>query len=934
MQPGVPFPLVGGVLLLAVVGWAALAVAAVAVRGRPRTAAALLCAGAAVLVVVETVTATTFGDPSSDPLALARAAGLLLVAAGLSGGALTGPGADDAPPAGAGPTGAGPVAAAPAVVVPLAAGPAPAALAAAGGLLAAVAALRVRQGPSGPLLATGLLLAGAAAGLAPLADDSAPAATSLVVVRGLAAAVLCAAVLALARQSLLAKVVAAILAGVVAMAAAAVGVVGTTVARGYEREQASLVRDAAQGRSQLLQQSLDQITRVAPVIATGCAGSDYEPADCDAFLRVPTRQTAEDFAVLLPAGGDAVLLGGRAPLSPAEALGLAGSPLAALAAQGGVGAARDPVGGYVRLLGAQPGLAIAVAVPVGRPTPDAPPSAVFVYGERLGRQLVTEDIESGGYGYTFLVGDAVAASNLSLAEQDLVREAVALAGGVPRDGVTVPALGSRPTVHLRPLVDATDGAPVGTIALSRDSETSLAAQRDALRALLLTALATTAVVAGLAVVLGRRTVDPVRRLTAAAERVRGGDLATRTGVGGPDEVGTLARAFDAMTGSLSQVQGDLRTSAARLETVLASMSDGLVAADADGRTTGVNRAARALAGLPDDVEGRPLADVLDLRLPTGAPLVLDPDVVRDEPAVVRRPDGGTTPVRVAVTRLAGEEEGLVVVLRDTTQEAEVERMKTEFLSNVSHELRTPLTPIRGYADLLANRSGLTEQQVRTFAGTVLAEALKMNRVVDLLVDVAAVEAGRAAIRPQPVHVKALLDGRLAAWRDKVPERAADLRRRVAAGLPPVDVDAAWFGKVLDELVDNALKYSAPGTPVVLTATAAPDGERVRVAVRDAGPGVDTASDRLFTSFEQVDGSATRRVGGLGLGLSFVGRVASDAGWPLTVTSPVSAGKGAEFALDLPRAATAPASAAAPRRARVPGQGRSPARPAGPRRRGA
>jgi PAS domain S-box-containing protein len=437
------------------------------------------------------------------------------------------------------------------------------------------------------------------------------------------------------------------------------------------------------------------------------------------------------------------------------------------------------------------------------------------------------------------------------------------------------------------------------------------------------------------VVLGRRTVDPVRRLTAAAERVRTGDLATRTGVGGSDEVGVLARAFDAMTGSLEQVQGDLRASAARLETVLASMSDGLVAADGTGCTTGVNRAARALAGLPDDVEGRPLAEVLDLRTPGGEPLPLDPDAVRDEPALVHRPDGTTTPVRVAVTRLAGEEEGLVVVLRDTTQEAEVERMKTEFLSNVSHELRTPLTPIRGYADLLASRSGLTEKQVQTFAGTVLAEALKMNRVVDLLVDVAAVEAGRAAIEPRAVRVTELLDARLAAWRERAPERADDLRRRAAAGLPPVAVDPSWLGKVLDELVDNALKYSPAGTPVVLTA--APEGDRVRLAVRDAGPGVDAASDRLFTSFEQVDGSATRRVGGLGLGLSFVRRVAQDAGWPLTVTSPLGGGRGSEFALDVPVAvspATPTASRAAPRRGRARGPARSPARPAARRSRGA
>jgi signal transduction histidine kinase len=132
---------------------------------------------------------------------------------------------------------------------------------------------------------------------------------------------------------------------------------------------------------------------------------------------------------------------------------------------------------------------------------------------------------------------------------------------------------------------------------------------------------------------------------------------------------------------------------------------------------------------------------------------------------------------------------------------------------------------------------------------------------------------------------------------------------VAARLPAVQVDPTWLGKAIDELVDNAVKYTLAGTVITLAAAMAPGGDRVRLSVRDAGPGI-AAADResLFLSFEQVDGSATRRVGGLGLGLSFVRRLAQDAGFPLSVTSEL--GKGAEFALDLPLAAVVPP---APRR---------------------
>jgi len=263
------------------------------------------------------------------------------------------------------------------------------------------------------------------------------------------------------------------------------------------------------------------------------------------------------------------------------------------------------------------------------------------------------------------------------------------------------------------------------------------------------------------------------------------------------------------------------------------------------------------------------------------------------------------------------------VLRDTTREREVERMKTEFLSNVSHELRTPLTPIRGYAEILVARPDVDPAKVASFATTIRDESLRMGRVVDLLVDVAAIEAGRVTVDPRPVSVRELVDSRIEAWKGKAPERARDLKRRLSAGLPAVLVDPTWVGKALDELIDNAVKYTQPGTPITLTALA--HDRSVRVSVRDAGPGIAEADQAtLFTSFEQVDGSATRRVGGLGLGLSFVRRLAEDAGFPLTFTSTV--GKGSEFGLELPVSDVPPAKVSrASRAARRPAPARGPDR---------
>jgi PAS domain S-box-containing protein len=922
MEPGVPFALLGAVVLLAVAAWSVLAAAGLALAGTParRTAAALLAAGAVVLVVVEALTATSFGRAASDDLLVGRAAGLLLVAAGLYSGALARRAPADGPLVASTPPVAG-------VVVPLGAAPGPAVLAAAAALLAAVTALRWRRDAGNVVVAVGLLVAGAAAAAAPVADDSERGALLVLGLRGAAALLVLGGLLLLARTSLLAKVVAAILAGVLVMAIAAVGVVGTTVVRGFEREQAALVQDAATGRAQLLTRTLEELQAEAPLYADLCTRPAAQ-VQCDAALAQFTEDSDQNFVLLLPGQGEPRRLGGRAELSPSEALGLAGSDLVDRAVAGGPNAVRDTLAGPVRLLGAEPGLALVVVVPRERATPTAPAGSAVAYGVRIGERYVTDDFDAGGFGFSLLVDDTVVASNLSERDQEVISDIAASAGALAEAGSTVPAEGRQPTVHLLPLPGAT-GAPVGVLALSRSADQALSAQRDALRALLLTALVTTAVVAGLALALGRRTVEPVRRLTVAADRVAAGDLATSTGVRGKDEVGTLARAFDTMTGSLAQVTGDLREAATRLSTVLASMSDGLVATDAGGCVTSVNPAALAMLGHADPgaVVGRPVADVVDLRAPSGEPLAaaLDAVVLRDEPGEVHAADGTVTPVRAALAPLDsgdGAPAGVVLVLRDTSREREVERMKTEFLSNVSHELRTPLTPISAYADMLASRPGLEPKQVTTFASTIHGEAVKMTRVVNLLVDVASIEAGRVDVQPRAVDAREVLDARLATWRERVPARAADLRRRVASGLPAVLVDPAWLAKVLDELIDNAVKHTPPGTPITLAAGRVDDAQQVRVSVRDAGPGLDVADrDRVFVSFEQKDGSATRRVGGLGLGLSFVRRVAEDAGWRLSVTT--EPGKGADFSLDLP---VAPAAApSVTRRASRAGRRQAPVR---------
>ena len=442
------------------------------------------------------------------------------------------------------------------------------------------------------------------------------------------------------------------------------------------------------------------------------------------------------------------------------------------------------------------------------------------------------------------------------------------------------------------------------LAMVASSPTTLVNEtRDELfRNLFLVALGGTLLALLFASVVGARIGSGLGRLRRSAEAIQEGDFGVRAGIDSDDEVGVLGRTFDSMAASVQEKTDTEVRLRGRLEAVVAGMGEALVAVDGNGRITDFNGAAEELLGMrQSEALQQPLDHVVRLHGPDEAsplPIPLSQSAGGwSTLGSVERSDGRRVPVAVSVGSLRGpgaEVGGKVIVLADLTREREVEQMKTEFLARVGHELRHPLVPLMGYAEIL-NRKQVPAEQAHDMHEVMLAESKKLLRIVELLEFFAASGARRVLLRPEEVDPRSLIDEAVRTWQDRA-DAPDTIRPRVRRGTPKVVADRRRLAACLDELVDNAVKFSPNGGRILVSAEPADGG--IEISVTDHGIGMTAAEKgKAFEEFVQGDPADTRAFGGLGLGLAFVRRVVEAHGGNLTCTSTL--GKGSKFSIFVP-----------------------------------
>jgi two-component system sensor histidine kinase SenX3 len=240
----------------------------------------------------------------------------------------------------------------------------------------------------------------------------------------------------------------------------------------------------------------------------------------------------------------------------------------------------------------------------------------------------------------------------------------------------------------------------------------------------------------------------------------------------------------------------------------------------------------------------------------------------------------------------GEQLGAVVFIRDISESRRVESVRRDFVANVSHELKTPIGALALLAETMV--AGADEEVIRQLADRVAREADRLSHIIDDLLDLSLIEAQEAPSR-ELVPVSVLIAAGVDAMR--LPAEAAGVPLVVADPLPEVSVpcDRRQVLSALTNLLDNAIKYSEPPSPVELGASVT--AGMVTITVSDHGPGIPSRDlERIFERFYRVDRARSRDTGGTGLGLAIVRHVAQVHGGDVSVES--REGEGSTFRLRL------------------------------------
>lgn len=410
----------------------------------------------------------------------------------------------------------------------------------------------------------------------------------------------------------------------------------------------------------------------------------------------------------------------------------------------------------------------------------------------------------------------------------------------------------------------------------------------------------------LAVLISQEITRPIEEMRKQTLRIARGDFSGQVRVMGNDELGQLAGAVNNLSVRVEEAQESSDSERRRLDSVLSHMSDGVLATDRRGNITIVNNMALQLLGVDheDDLIGKSIIDALDIRHDYTVRELINSN---QKEMIIDMSAGGNDLILNAhfspIQRESGFISGLVCVLHDVTSQQKEERERKQFVSNVSHELRTPLTSVHSYVEALSDGAWKDKDIAPQFLTVIQNETNRMIRMINDLLSLSRMDSGTTKLNLEYVNIKELFNYILNRFDMIIKKDENDqnskkytIERYFTDKDLWVEIDTDKFTQVIDNIMNNAIKYSPDGG--VITTRLLETHNHVILSISDQGLGIPRKDlGRIFDRFFRVDKARSRKQGGTGLGLAISKEVINLLGGQIWVDS--IEGQGSTFYISLP-----------------------------------
>lgn len=481
----------------------------------------------------------------------------------------------------------------------------------------------------------------------------------------------------------------------------------------------------------------------------------------------------------------------------------------------------------------------------------------------------------------------------------------ALAGGKYTKNPVEQRSGTRYQVMVKPLVSSSAGESniVGVVEVRASLETVY----DNLNhiSLIYFSASLLAVMLGvvMAVIISRSLTKPIAEINDRTTRIAQGDYSGGILVRSNDEIGQLAENVNALAVRIEETTNSTEFERRRLDSVLEHMTDGVIATDRRGIINIINTAALQMTGIDDSTVamGQSILEVLQISDRYNLRELLDNqeelllDFSTDERQLIIRAYFSL------IQRASGFISGLVIVLHDVTEQQRIELERRQFVSNVSHELRTPLTSVKSYVDALQEGAIDDPEVARNFLAVAQDETTRMIHMINDLLELSRMDSGTMKLETEYVNVGELFNYILNRFdmiiaNDDKPEKYYTIKREIPKVQIWVELDTSKFTQVIDNIMNNAIKYSPDGG--VVTARMIDNQKEVVLSITDQGLGIPKKDlGHIFDRFFRVDKARSRAQGGTGLGLAISKEIIERFGGRIWVES--AEGQGSTFSISLP-----------------------------------